>query len=364
MTVQTITASTVVTPLGVLEPGQLSIDNGTIVDVRASRGTAPERILCPGFVDLQVNGHDDVHVALAEGADWERLDQLLLSQGVTGWCPTLTTAPLAGYSSPLERIASARTRPGIHPAILGAHLEGPFLGGATGAHRKEHVLSLDRAWLHDLPAVVRVVTLAPELDEAPEAVADLTARNIVVALGHSHASFEDATSAANAGASLVTHVFNAMSPMHHRAPGLAGAALSDPRLTPSVIADGVHVHPAVLRLVAHAKGRGNWAVVTDAVGWRDERIHLRTSPRDGAPRLADGTIAGSATTMDAAVGYLVQTARIGLTDAVHAASTTPARVLGVDDDRGALAPGLRADLVTLDPNTLRATATWIAGEPA
>lgn len=358
----TIAASTVVTPMGLLAPGQVSIEGGSIVDVRACRGVAPERILCPGFIDLQVNGHDDIHVAHADGADWERLDDLLVAQGVTGWCPTLTTAPLEDYAGPLARIAAAASRPGVRPQIFGAHLEGPFLGGATGAHRAGDVRALDGAWLGDLPAIVRIVTLAPELVGAPAAIAGLATRGVVVALGHSHASFEDATAAADAGASLVTHVFNAMAPLHHRAPGLVGAALSDARLTPSVIADGVHLHPAVIRLIAQAKGRGRWALVTDAVGWRDDRTRGQLSIVDGAPRLADGTIAGSALAMDAAIDYAVRHAGVGLTDAVHAAATTPARVLGVDAEAGALAPGLRADLVALDPDTLAATTTWIGGE--
>jgi len=360
--VQTIAASTVVTPVGVLAPGQVSVDDGLIVDVRASRGVAPDRVLCPGFIDLQVNGHDAVHVANAEGADWERLDALLLAQGVTAWCPTLTTSPLDAYAAPLARIAAAAARQDPRrPSILGAHLEGPFLGAATGAHSAAHVRALDRDWLRGLPEIVRLMTLAPELEGVGAAIAELAAHGVVVSLGHSHASFDESIAAADAGARLVTHVFNAMSPLHHRAPGLAGAALSDPRLVPSVIADGVHIHPAVIRLVARAKGRGGWALVTDAVGWRDERTGGRVSMVDGAPQLADGTIAGSATTMDAAVGYVVR-AGVGITDAVCAASETPARVLGVETERGSLVPGLRADLVALDPDTLAARTTWVAGE--
>ena len=226
------------------------------MDVRARRGRAPDRVLCPGFIDLQVNGHDDVHVAAAEGGDWERLDELLIAQGVTGWCPTLTTAPLESFTAPLERISAAAARPGTphRPAILGAHLEGPFLGGAPGAHPRQHLLTLDTEWLAALPAIVRVVTLGPELAGATGAIKDLSSRGVLVSLGHSTASYEEALAGAEAGARLVTHLYNGMAPLHHRRPGLVGASLADARLTPSLIADGVHVHPAALTRCRVGKG--------------------------------------------------------------------------------------------------------------
>src|SRR5262249_13898832 len=151
-----------------------------------------------------------------------------------------------------------------------------------------------------------------------------------------------------AGAWLVTHVFNGMTPLHHRRPGLVGAALSDRRVTVSLIADNVHLHPSLVRLAFAAKGRGRVALVTDSVAWRAASagpIALRFV--DGAARLADGTLAGSVLTMDGAVRNAVA-AGVGLADAVHAASTTPAAVLGLTD-RGSIAPGLRADLVALTP---------------
>ena len=277
----TIAASTVVTPAGILAPGQVTVEHGVIVDVRAGRGAAPDRILCPGFVDLQVNGHDDIHVATAEGDDWERLDETLLAQGVTAWCPTLITAPLDSFAAPLERIAVAAARPDStdRPAILGAHLEGPFLGGAPGAHPVEHLRGFDRAWIDALPEIVRVVTLAPELDGASEVIAAFVQRGVLVSLGHSTATYEECMAATDAGARLVTHLFNGMSPLHHRRPGLVGAALTDDRLVPSLIADGVHVHPAALRTAARAKGYGRWVLVTDSVGWRDARLGPRGDGR-------------------------------------------------------------------------------------
>jgi N-acetylglucosamine-6-phosphate deacetylase len=169
--------------------------------------------------------------------------------------------------------------------------------------------------------------------------------------------------AADAGASLVTHCFNGMAPLHHRRPGLVGAALADERLTVSLIADLVHVHPAVLRLAFRAKGGGRVVVVTDAVAWEAPDLVEQGVRFDGsAPALPDGTLAGSAVTMNASVRNLVVEAGVPLLDVVRAAATTPADVLG-RRDRGRIVPGCRADLVALDPAFDVAT-TWVGGEIA
>jgi N-acetylglucosamine-6-phosphate deacetylase len=343
----------------VLTPGEVTTDGGVIVDVRAHQGGAPERVLTPGFIDLQVNGHVDVDCATADGADWDRIDELLHAQGVTAWCPTITTAPLDVYPDRLTRITAAAARSAAEgrPTIIGAHLEGPFLGDAYGAHNPAWVAPLDLDWLAALPPVVKVMTLGPEQPDAVEAIKSLVARGVLVSLGHSKATYEQAHAGADAGAQLVTHLFNGMGPLHHRSPGLLGAALSDDRLVPSLIADGVHVHTAALRAAARAKGRGGWVLVTDAVGWQ---THDRVQIVDGAPRLPDGTIAGSCARMDECIARMVHEADIDLVDVVHAAATTPARLVGLDGERGALAPGLRADLVFLDPTTLRVTEVLLA----
>ena len=355
------------TPDGWTGPIEIAVEDGRIAALRSTDAAVPDCALVPGFVDLQVNGHDDIDVATAAGADWDRLDDLLAAQGVTTWCPTLVTAPLEAYATPLDRIAEAATRRGVRPAIAGAHLEGPFLGGRPGAHPVDLVRPIDLDWLADLPEVVRMVTLAPEGDLALEAVEALSARGVLVSLGHSSATYERATAAVDAGARLATHCFNAMAGLHHRTPGLAGAALTDDRMAVSLIADLAHVHPAMLRLAFRAKGADGVVLVTDAVAWRSGRIgeiaiHAddRASGGDGVPRLADGTIAGSALRMDAAVRNVVQSAGVALADAALAASTTPARLLGLDD-RGRLEVGARADVVALSAE-LALAGTWITGQ--
>jgi N-acetylglucosamine-6-phosphate deacetylase len=357
----TLAAARVVTPDRVLGPAVVETDGGRIVAVNETSGPVPSRTLAPGFVDLQVNGVDDVDVAHAHDTDFARLDELLLAQGVTTWVPTLVTARLEAFADPLARVAAAAARTGPRPAIAGAHLEGPFLGDVHGAHPSSLVRAIDLDWLAALPDVVAVVTLGPEQPLALDAVRLLDERDVLVALGHSAASFEEAGAAAAAGARLVTHCFNGMPALHHRSPGLVGAALSDDRLTVSLIADLVHVHPSAITVAFRAKGPARVALITDAVAWRAATVGEITLHYDGrAPRLADGTLAGSALTMDGAVRNVVRHAGVALADAVHAAATTPARLLRLDD-RGCIRAGGRADIVALDDD-LRVEGVWVAGE--
>lgn len=359
----TIGASHVLWPDGTLAPGVVEVAEGRIVAVGRPSGPVPERIVAPGFVDLQVNGHDDVDVATAATGDWDRLDALVLAQGVTTWCPTVITADPAATADSLDRIAAAAGRGGVRPRIAGAHMEGPFLGRRTGAHPPEQVRPPDPEAVASVPDVVRIVTLGPEADGALDAVAALARRGVLVSLGHSTAGFELSRAAVDAGARLVTHAFNAMAPLDHREPGLLGVALGDDRVAISLIADLHHVHPAVLRIAARSKPRGSLVLVTDAVGWRAPSMAARgVTCHDGAPRLPDGTLAGTALTMDAAVRNLVDAGATDLASALFAASTTPARLLGLSD-RGVIAVGARADLVALDRD-LRVASVWIAGEPA
>lgn len=332
-----------------------------ITSVVPTSGAVPDRVLAPGFVDLQVNGVDDVDVASASGADWDRLDALLAAQGTTTWLPTLTTAPLDAYAERLAVVAAAAARPGARPRIPGAHLEGPFLGGAHGAHSSALVRDVDAGWVAALDGPVAMMTFGAEVSGAENLVDALAARRALPAVGHSKATFVEATAAIDAGARLVTHGFNAMSGLHHRDPGMVGAMLTDDRVAVSLIADGVHVHPAALDVVFRCKPDGRVVLVTDSVAWRAGRAGTIGLTHDGtAPRLEDGTLAGSSLTMDQAVANVVRHVGVSLERGVRAAATTPAQLLGLND-RGALAAGRLADVVSLDPSSLRVTATWVAG---
>jgi N-acetylglucosamine-6-phosphate deacetylase len=231
-------------------------------------------------------------------------------------------------------------------------MEGPFLGGAPGAHPVDLLQPLDGGWIAALPDVLRLMTLAPELDGACDVIEQLVGRGVVVSLGHSTATYEQAMAAIDAGATMVTHLFNGMGPLHHRQPGLIGAAMSDRRIYAGLIADLVHVHPAALAVAFAAKRADRIVLVTDAVAW--------DGPIDDAPRLPDGTLAGSCLTMNGAVANVVRAAGVPLVDAVRAASTTPADLMGAAD-RGRIEKGARADFALLDADFAVAT-TWIAGE--
>lgn len=316
-----------------------------------------DTITTRGFVDLQINGVGDVDFWTADPDGWRRAGARLLASGVTSYLPTLTTAPLTAYDAALDRVeaAAADARASALPRIEGVHLEGPFLGDAPGAHPTDLIRTVDVDWLVTLvdrhPGLIRVVTLAPEADPALEAVAALTERGVVVALGHSRCDYDTALATAAAGARLVTHLFNGMAPLHHRDPGLAGAALDSPLLTPTIIADLVHVHPAVLRLALRATP---CVLVSDAVAVGGDYFGQRVVARDGAAYLADGTLTGATVTMDGAA----RNACTLLEDpaaALDAASSRPAAVLGLDH------PG---DRVALDRDSFAVREVHLDGERA
>jgi N-acetylglucosamine-6-phosphate deacetylase len=361
-----VLAAQSVCPPGPPAPGWIAIDDGVIVEVGS--GPAPagaldagSALLAPGFVDVQVNGVDDVDFVSASPDAWRRAGRAQLEEGVSAYCPTLVTAALDDYLPALGRArdAQADAQHRSLPAIVGVHLEGPFLGGAPGAHPVDLVRPADPGWLRtvlaEFPGLVKIVTLAPEADPGLAATRLLRDDGVTVALGHSTATADEARTAADAGARLVTHLFNAMGPLHHREPGLAGAALDDDRLTPTLIPDLVHVHPAVLRLAIRQKP--NVALITDRVATKGLRV-----TDDGAVRRADGTLAGSTLSMERAVRNTVGLG-VPVERAVEMASTIPAGALGLTD-RGRLAPGMRADLVALDPDSLAVRAVWLGGEPA
>jgi len=359
--VKTIRAAGVLLPGGIAGPVEVDVaGDGRIAGVRPSTDPGDGTLLAPGFVDLQVNGVDDVDVADAGERGWRRLGALLAATGVTAWLATVVTRPLDRYDAPLRGVAEARAID-AGPVVLGAHLEGPFLGGRPGAHDPRAIVPFDHGWLAGLPDVVRMVTLAPELPGACQAIRALVDRGIVASLGHSAADAATAEAAIEAGARMATHLFNAMAPLHQREPGIAGAVLADDRVVAGVIADRVHVHPALLCTAFRAKGPRRIALVTDAVAWRAGHLAgAGVSLVDGAPRLADGTLAGSALTMDGAIRNVVDAAHVPLGDALVAASTTPATLLGAHD-RGLVEVGRRADLVLLERDGLSVVRTLVAG---
>ena len=352
-------------PAGISGPRtvDINVNRGLIESVHETTGPVSDVLLAPGFIDLQVNGIDDVDVWSAEGDDWGRLDQQLVSQGVTSWCPTLITAPKEHYAARLAELARARAVPGIRPSMLGAHLEGPFLGSKPGAHNPDLICPPDLAWLEDLDHDdIAIITVGAEHDSSPAAVAAFAANGVCVSLGHTAPDALQAQAAFDAGAGMVTHLYNAMNQPAGRAPGLAGVALTLPHVRAGLIADLVHVHPTMIKLAFDAKGGDGVALVSDAIAWRTGRFDGRmVTIRDGAPWLDDGRLAGSCLTIPRALSNVVGRCGVPLRSAIAAVTTTPASVLGLTD-RGHVRPGMRADLVALDRDTLEPIATWVGGQ--
>ena len=360
-------------PLG---PACVAVRDGLVVGVAAGEtygGVRPDvvlpaGVLAPGLVDIQINGCFGVDFVAADPAGWAAVTRRLPETGVTAFLPTFITAPVPELAAALERTAALPPLAGAR--VLGVHVEGPFLSARRhGAHdpallRDPAPEAVD-ALLAAAPGLLRIHTLAPELPGALDAVRRLVAAGVLVSIGHSDATAAQTEAAADAGARLVTHLFNAMRPLHHREPGLVGQALADPRLTCGLIADLHHVAAPVCRL-AFAAAAGRVVLVTDAVaaagmppGTYDLGGQQVSVDPLGLPRRADGTLAGSGLRLDAAVANVVA-AGVDLRSAVDAATRLPADLVG-RPDLGRIAPGAVADLVWLGDD-LSTRATWIDGE--
>jgi len=336
---------------------------------------AREHIVAPGLIDIHVHGGGgyDTMDATAEALDG--LAAFHAGHGTTALLPSTVAAPAEEIHRVLEAIAEAMARPPVGARILGAHVEGPFLNPTRrGAHLEQYVRPADRArddWLNEHQAAIRRITLAPELPGALELIRDLRAAGIVVSLGHAAPDEEVLDQAVMAGASHVTHLFNAMSSMEKvgplRRPGLAEMALVCDGLTVEVIGDGNHLPFAVVRLVVRAKGAERVALVTDAMraaGLPDGRYQLGemgVTVQGGMAVTDEGGLAGSIATMDQLVRNAVEQVGLPLAQALEMGTLTPARILGIDGQQGEIAVGKAADLVVLNQK-LEVVATIVDGQ--
>jgi len=321
-----------------------------------------------GFIDLQVNGGGGVLLNDQPTADGMRaIARAHRRYGTTACLPTLITDTREQMRS---AIASARSVAGSD-GVLGLHLEGPFISPQRpGVHRPDRIVQPragDLEQLCELAGAGRsLVTLAPECVPAGF-VMTLASAGVRVSIGHSEASAAIVAQAVAEGATGVTHLFNAMPPFSARDPGIVGTALSEPRLTAGLIVDGIHVDPVSVRTAFAAKGADRIALVTDAmptVGTSLDRFNLvgrAIKLVNGRLTTEEGTLAGAHLDMASAVRNAVRFAKVPLEDALRAASLTPAQFLGIENERGAIVPGARADLVALT-DTLTVAATWIDGE--
>lgn len=345
-------------------------------------------LLLPGFVDVHVHGVEGVDVLDGAGAV-AAVAARLPRYGVTAFCPTSVACPPDALAAFLNDVAAARAvSPRGSATVLPAHLESNFINpefkGAQPARCLRVPAPRPRAALADgaafdaaailavldaRPSVVGIVTMAPELDGGMGLLGRLVAAGHRVSLGHSGASYDVALAAIAAGASHATHLFNRMSALGHRAPGVPGAVLGSDAVAAEIICDGFHVHPALVKLAVAAKGLDKVMAITD--GTAGSGLPIGTRARLGGqtivvtPRTAeleDGTIAGSVLTMDGALRMLVRAVGMPLVDAARLCATTPAREMGLMDT-GVLAPGAAADIVALD-HDLRIRQTFVRGSAA
>ena len=325
--------------------------------------TEPGELVVPGFVDLQVNGFRGYDTAAGPEAI-AALSEALPATGVTAFLPTLISAPVTVGAAFVASVGAAGS-PGAR--VLGAHLEGPFLNPSfRGAHERACLAEPEPELVEVLAAAQpRLVTLAPELPGALAAIASLRRAGIVVSAGHTGADYEQGRRAVEAGVRFGTHLYNAMPPIHHRRPGIAQALLLDDRVTVGLIVDGEHVHPSVCESVLRVKGPMRVALTTDqtsAAGMSPGVYSLsgRSVTSDGkVVRLEDGTLAGSAASMDELLRRTAALAGSSAAQAVAMASTAPARVLG-ERTLGRLRVGAAGDLVVLD-RELRVRLTLVGG---
>jgi N-acetylglucosamine-6-phosphate deacetylase len=371
-----LTASALFTPAERVEHPLVLVDEGRIVEVtsRVSRevpGVARhldfgDAALSPAFIDMHIHGSAGFDVMDAAPEALPAVEELLARHGVASYYPTTVTAPIDVILAALERLASAiesaekdgsshelRARP------LGIHLEGPFISHVRrGVHPPENLLApspeiFQRFW-QSSRGHIKIITIAPELEGAQELIAEAARLKVCVSVGHSDASLETTRAAVQAGARHATHTFNAMRPLGHRDPGILAEVLTDPQITADIIADGVHLDPSIVKLFLHAKGLNGSVLITDATsatGMPDGKYRLgsfEVEVKDGAC-LADGKLAGSVLTMDRAVQNVMKFAQWDLQRALRTATLNPARVLGIAERKGQLAPGADADIVVLGP---------------
>jgi len=396
------TAGRLLTPTDAVEHPLVLVDEGRVLEISAqssrqlpagaSVSDFGDGVMAPGYVDLHIHGSAGYDVMDDAAEALPAIEQLLARHGVTSYFPTTVTAPMDATLRALERLTDAiekreldlerhreqqherQNADGKRRALpLGVHLEGPFISHARrGVHPPENLLApklttFEQFW-QAARGRIRMMTIAPELEGAPEVIAEAARRGVCVSLGHSDADFEAAERGIAAGARHATHTFNAMRPLDHRTldhrtldhrtldhrgPGILGAVLTDRRVSADIIADGVHLDPAIVKLFANAKGAEQTVLITDAIsatGMPDGRYRLgsfEVDVRDGKC-MADGKLAGSVLTMDRAVCNLARFAEWDLPQAVAAASRNPARVARIAN-RGILAAGADADFVVLSP---------------
>jgi N-acetylglucosamine-6-phosphate deacetylase len=374
---------TIITPFQLLEDRIIIIEKGKIIAMTDKKEDlallknvevieAQNKFIVPGYIDIHVHGGGGSDVMDGE---YEAIKQVATTHsrfGTTAFLPTTMTMAKDKIIKSLKSIHEARLKGTGTAEILGIHLEGPYINPEKkGAQKEEDIKKVSvEEFLEFNQAsgnLIRLVTIAPEMPGAIDFIRWLHQQGIIVSVGHSNATYKQVQEGIQAGLSHVTHIFNAMRGLHHREPGVVGAALSSPKLIVEMIADGIHLHPIVLKMLTQIKESEKLVLITDAMratGFKEGTYDLggqEVIVTQGQAKLKNGTLAGSVLTMDKAVKNLVTKVGISLLNAVQMASYNPAKCLGIDDKKGSLELYKDADIVILNKN-LETELTMVAGK--
>ena len=375
---------TIITPFHLVSGKAIIIEKGRIREIvnkeELSTATltgvevieAKDKFIVPGYIDIHIHGGGGSDVM---DGDYEAINQIAIAHshfGTTSFLPTTMTMSKDKIIRSLRSICEAVKKGTAGAEILGIHMEGPYINPEKkGAQKEDEIkkISIEEFLEFNQASgnLIRLVTIAPEMPGAIGLIKYLYKQGIITSVGHTNATYVQTQAGIQAGLSHVTHTFDAMRGLHHREPGVVGAALTSPELTVEIIADGVHIHPIVLKILTKIKEGEKVVLITDAMraaGLKEGTYDLggqEVIVTKGQARLKDGTLAGSVLTMDKAVKNMVNKIGIQLPKAIQMASFNPARSIGIDDKKGSLEPGKDADIVILNKN-LEAELTIVAGK--
>ena len=309
----------------------------------------------PGFIDVHIHGVGGYDVMDGTIAALEEISKTVALKGVTGFLATTMTMDKSTILQVFDIVRKAMEKGMPGGEILGIHMEGPFINKEKmGAQNPEYITNPEYTLVEDYLDIIKIITLAPEEDDNFNFIKKLKSNSdVVLSIGHSNASYEEAMESIESGITHATHTYNAMTPLNHRAPGVVGAIMNSD-ITCELIADGIHVHPGAYNLLIKAKGYQNVILITDSMraGCISEGTYelggQEVIVKKGSARLKDGRLAGSILTMDIALKNIIETTDLNLSQAANMLSLNPAKLLGLEDRKGSISIGKDADLVVID----------------
>ena len=365
-----ISGSKIITPLKIIENGIVIVNNGMIEyvgeeekgDLASYNNVYKGEYIVPGFIDIHCHGGNGYDTMDSTYEALKEISKFKAKNGCTGFLPTTVTSSIKDTAKALKNVSEYSKQSLKEGAeILGIHLEGPFINAIQkGAQREDLIIPLSvevmEKFIEKSDGLIKIVTYAPELDMDFKFTSFLKNRGVIPSVGHSLADYETIISAIRFGLKSSSHIFNQMKGIHHREPGTVGAVLTEENLFAEIIADCVHVHPIIINLLVKAKGVNKVILVTDAIraaGLQDgiyDLGGLKVIVKNSEARLESGKLAGSTLTMNRAIKNMIEKMSISIEKSARMASLNPARLLGLDKDRGSLTPGKRADITILDDN--------------